>query len=71
MAGLGEQAEVAVGGLAQLLGGHGGSALHGLGHRPLAGDSPPGLDHVPDEIHATLNRLQDGLRRIESGAKDW
>ncbi|MNE42591.1 hypothetical protein D3C80_1367230 [compost metagenome] len=69
VAGLPKQAEVAVGRLAQILCWRFSCALHGLGHRLLTRGAPPGLDHMPDEVHTSVNWLQDGLRRVEPDAQ--
>ena len=71
VAGLAEEAEVAVGGFAQVLCRYRRRALQRLGDGLLTGRAPPGLDHMPDEVDASINGLEDRLRRVEPGAQAW
>lgn len=61
---LAQQPEVAIGRFEQLFLADLRSAPDRFVDRSAPGESSPGLDHLANEVHATVDRLQDGFRRV-------
>ena len=65
VAGLAQQAEVGICGLVQILGRNSSDSSQSIIERAPAGGPAPGLDDMADKVDAAIDRLQDGLRRID------
>lgn len=67
--GLAQQAKVAVGGGEQILGWNLVNPADGVVIGPTPERAPPGFDNLANEVDSALDRLQDGLARVEAGGQ--